>query len=117
VGATFAQTVTTTTHCNIDGDSATCMSTDDAAQQKALADARAANQKAIEDAGAALGNAVGNAFLRARINKGIRKYCDQHPGEPSYWQENGQVVWRGTCCVWQVHLAHFGGLIWPTLSC
>ena len=19
-------------------------------------------------------------------------------------------------CVWQVHLAHFGGLIWPTLS-
>jgi hypothetical protein len=20
-------------------------------------------------------------------------------------------------CVWQVHLAHFGGLIWPTLSC
>jgi hypothetical protein len=22
--------------------------------------------------------------------------------------------WRG--CVWQVHLAHFGGLIWPTRS-
>ncbi len=22
-----------------------------------------------------------------------------------------------TSCVWQVHLAHFGGLIWPTLSC
>jgi hypothetical protein len=22
-----------------------------------------------------------------------------------------------TRCVWQVHLAHFGGLIWPTLSC
>ena len=21
------------------------------------------------------------------------------------------------CCVWQVPLAHFGGLIWPTLSC
>jgi hypothetical protein len=20
-------------------------------------------------------------------------------------------------CVWQEHLAHFGGLIWPTLSC
>jgi hypothetical protein len=28
---------------------------------------------------------------------------------------------RGGCaqawCVWQVHLAHFGGLIWPTRSC
>jgi hypothetical protein len=23
----------------------------------------------------------------------------------------------GEECVWQVHLAHFGGLIWPTLSC
>jgi hypothetical protein len=23
----------------------------------------------------------------------------------------------GNMCVWQVYLAHFGSLIWPTLSC
>lgn len=98
--ATFAQTVTTTTNCDINGSgnsaSVRCTSTDDAAQQKAIADQQAAQKKSNDELFAHMGNAVGNVILRARINKGVRKYCDQHQGEPWNWQVNGQNL-SGTC--------------------
>ena len=89
--ATFAQTVTTTTNCTVNGSgnsaSVNCTSTDDAAQQKAIADAQAAQKKSNDEMFAHMGNGVSNLILRAKINKSIRQYCDQHQGEP--WT-NGQ---------------------------
>jgi hypothetical protein len=34
----------------------------------------------------------------------------------SQWSENGKLSCYLRIWFWQVHLAHFGGLIWPTLS-
>lgn len=70
---------------------------DQTPEGKAEAARRAANDKQLTDAGAAFGNVFASILDKHAMNKGIRKYCDQHPGEPSHWQENGQVVWRGTC--------------------
>ena len=30
------------------------------------------------------------------------------------WTRRGDVIANGKICFWQVGLAHFGGLIWPT---
>src|ERR1700738_2322719 len=56
---------------------------------------------ASDDGSAALGHAVGHAvgqsIMNARINRGVKKYCKQHPGEPYHWTvPDGTVVRRGT---------------------
>jgi len=70
---------------------------DQTPEYKAEAARRAAADKQVTDAFANIGNAIATAQNKHAMNKGIRKYCDQHPGAPSQWRENGQVVWQGTC--------------------
>jgi hypothetical protein len=58
--------------------------TDTAAQEKA-------NQEAAD-------TLVGKPIMALRINRGVKKYCKKHPGEPYHWtMPDGQVVRRGVC--------------------
>ena len=91
---------TTTTDCDtsatINGDyvkgSTRCTSTDDSAERAAQAKRQADQDKAWQDFGTNLGNMI----AQNRIKKDIKKYCEQHQGEPWNWQVNGQNL-SGTC--------------------
>ena len=61
------------------------------------------------------------------VNADIRKTCDELAEQgfiaiapDLFWrQEPGvdlSVTSEADWCFWQLHLAHFGNLIWPTLS-
>jgi hypothetical protein len=93
------QTTTTNTDCNLNGNTANCTSTStsDAAQIAQQQAQQAERDKQLSEAGQNLGNALGTAINNARIRKGIRKYCDAHPGENFAWQVNGKVVTSGVC--------------------
>jgi hypothetical protein len=85
---------TTTTNCSIYGNTANCTSntTDNGAQQ----------QRAYE-AGQQVGNALGVGIARAvyahNQSKGIRKYCEAHPGQDYTWRRNrdGVITAQGHC--------------------
>jgi hypothetical protein len=93
------------THCSTDGTSGdgriststNCTSTDVGAEQRRQEAIQAERDRQNAEAWANVGNGISDLILRHQVKKGIEKYCAQHPGEPSSWQENGQVVWRGTC--------------------
>jgi hypothetical protein len=93
------QTTTTNTDCNLNGNTANCTSTStsDAAQIAQQQAQQAERDKQLNEVGQNLGNAVGSAINNARIRKGIRKYCDAHPGKNFTWQVNGKIVTSGVC--------------------
>jgi hypothetical protein len=97
----IATAQTTTTNCDTsatdNGDqvngSTRCTSTDDSAERAAQAKRQADQDKAWQDFGTNLGNLI----AQRAIKNDIKKYCEQHPGEPSQWKQNGEIVWQGTC--------------------
>jgi hypothetical protein len=75
---------TTETHCHKTNDDIDCTTTDKAAEQKA-------NQEAAD-------NIVGKPITNWRVNRGVKKYCKQHPGEPFHWtMPDGTIARRGVC--------------------
>jgi hypothetical protein len=85
-GSAVPQQQKTETKCQKIGDNIDCTSTttDTAAQQKA-------NQEAAD-------NIVGKPIMAWRVNRGVKKYCKQHPGEPFHWtMPDGTIVRRGVC--------------------
>ena len=97
--AMHGQTTTTNTDCTLNGNTANCTSTStsDAAQIAQQQAQQAERDKQLNEMGQNLGNALGTAINNGRIRKGIRKYCDAHPGENFAWQVNGKVVTSGVC--------------------
>src|SRR5271167_3936175 len=80
--ASWSQDSTTTTNCNIYGNTADCTSTthDDRAQQEALAQAQAERTRLAEQNGRAIGEGIGNVVLHIRVHK----FCKKHPGQDVY---------------------------------
>jgi len=85
---------TTTTHCNINGNSADCTSnTTDYGEQ----------QRRAYEAGQQVGNALGTGIARAMqqhaFSKGLKKYCAAHPGQQwnYYSRADGHVISSGYC--------------------
>jgi hypothetical protein len=84
VVASPQQKTETTCHKTNDDIDCTSTTTDAAAQQKA-------NHEAAD-------NIVGKPIMAWRVNRGIKKYCKQHPGEPFHWtMPDGTVARRGVC--------------------
>ena len=85
---------TTTTNCSIYGNTANCTSntTDYGAQQQ-----RAYEQG--QQVGAALGKGIARAVYAINQSKGIRKYCEAHPGANYTWRRNrdGVITAQGHC--------------------
>lgn len=85
---------TTTTNCSLSGNTANCTSntTDYGAQQ----------QRAYEQ-GQQVGNALGKGLAAAmqahQFTKGLRKYCDAHPGQDwhYYSRVDGHTISQGHC--------------------
>ena len=59
-----------------------------------------------------IGPDVPQKFLSEEARRRIQQI--RPDSESLIWEAESTIDGRG--CVWQEHLAHFGGLIWPTLS-
>ena len=85
---------TTNTNCNVYGSTVNCTSntTDNAAQQQR-------SYEAGQQVGNALGQGIAGAMQAHSFSKGLRKYCDVHPGEVWHYGviATGQAYNSGTC--------------------
>jgi hypothetical protein len=100
-----AQTSTTDTNCTIYSNTANCTSTttDDSAQRAQQAAQQAErdrqNYETGQKIGAALGQSIAVATQAHAFNKGVRKYCEAHPGEDWHYRSNadGHEISSGHC--------------------
>lgn len=85
---------TTNTNCTLSGNTANCTSntTDYGAQQQQA-------YEAGQQVGNALGTGIANVIQAHSFSKGLRKYCDAHPGEAWHYGviATGQAYRSGTC--------------------
>jgi|SRR5580658_2049030 hypothetical protein len=91
------QTTTTNTNCSVYDTTANCTSTstDDSAQKAQQAE----QQRQAYETGQAIGAAFGQAMQARAFSKGLRKYCDQHPGEDWHYSSraDGHTISSGHC--------------------
>lgn len=85
---------TTNTNCNVNGNAINCTSTatDNGAQQQR-------SYEAGQQIGNALGNGLAGAMQAHSFSKGLKKYCDAHPGEEWHYgnKVDGRVLSSGRC--------------------
>lgn len=100
VSAECQQTTSTNTNCTLYGNTANCNSTstttDNGAQQAER------NREAYETGqkvGAALGQGIAGAMQAHAFSKGLRKYCNAHPGQEwaYYSRADGHKISSGYC--------------------
>lgn len=91
------QTTTTNTNCSVYGNTANCTSTstDDSAQRAQQAE----QQRQAYETGQQIGAAFGQAMQAHAFSKGLRKYCDAHPGEDWKYRStaDGHTISSGHC--------------------
>lgn len=82
--------------CHDPAPSCVCNSEGECGWQWKCSSGEADYVKASDDAMAK--SLVGDPIMNIRINRGVKKYCKAHPGEPFHWTgPDGQIVRRGTC--------------------
>jgi hypothetical protein len=94
------QTTTTNTDCNLYGNTANCNSTSTTTDTGAQQAER--NREAYETGqkiGTALGQGMAGAMQAHSFSKGLRKYCDAHPGQEwaYYSRADGHKLSSGHC--------------------
>jgi hypothetical protein len=96
VPALGQQTTTTNTNCNLYGNTASCTSTSNST------DYGAQQQRAYEQGqqmGRALGQGLAGAIQAHAFTKGVRNYCNTHPGEEwrYFSRADGHTISTGHC--------------------
>jgi hypothetical protein len=92
--AVVSQTSTTNTNCTTVGANTDCTSTttnNSTQQQQAY--------EAGQQIGSALGTGIARAMQAHAFNKGLKKYCDAHPGQDwhYYSRADGHTISSGHC--------------------
>ncbi len=90
-------TTTTNTNCNVYGNTADCTSTSTSTPDTSTQQAE--QQRQAYETGQQIGAAFGQAMQAHAFSKGLRKYCDAHPGEDWHYRSraDGHEISSGHC--------------------